>query len=184
MLNCQSDPTLAIGFFYFDFNDGEKQNPENMVRSLITQFSTQSVHTPSALDTLYSCSQDGQQQPTTDALMSALHQMLEEFCQVFIILDALDECKKREDLMQLVDSIIGWRIGKLHLLATSRREMEIMETLEPLTTGQIPLQNETVDADIQTHVRERLQNDPKLKGWPKEVRMEIEVTLMDGAHGM
>ena len=110
--------------------------------------------------------------------------MLKEFCQVFIILDALDECTEREELMKLIDSIIGWKIEKLHLLATSRRETGITEILEPLTTALISIQNENVDADIQIHVRERLQNDLKLKKWPAKVHMEIEATLIDGAHGM
>lgn len=184
MLHCQSDPALAIGFFYFDFNDTEKQNLVNLIRSLIMQLSTQSVNTPSALNTLYSRNHDGQRQPTTDDLMLTLQQMLEEFRQVFIVLDALDECTEREELMQFVDSIIGWKIEKLHLLTTSRRETDITENLEPLTTGQIPIQNETVNADIQTHVRERLQNDPKLRKWPAKVQMEIETALMNGAHGM
>lgn len=155
-----------------------------MIRSLITQFSTQTINSPVALNTLYSHSSDGQQQPTTDALMSTLQHMLDEFHHVFIILDALDECTEREELMDSINDIIGWKDEKLHLLATSRRETDITEALRPLTTGQISLQNETVNADIQTYVGERLQNDPKLKKWSEEVRMEIEATLMDGAHGM
>lgn len=103
---------------------------------------------------------------------------------MFVILDALDECTEREDLLALIDSMAGWKVEKLHILATSRRETDITEILEPLITGQISIQNEIVNADIHTHLRERLQNDPKLRKWPAKVRMEIEGALMDGAHGM
>lgn len=184
MLHCQSDQTLVICFFYFDFNDIEKQRHENLLRSLITQLSKQSINTPEALSKLYSRCEDGQQQPTIDALILAFQQMIKEFGQVFIILDALDECTEREDLLALIDSMAGWKVEKLHVLATSRRETDITETLEPLITGQISIQNETVNADIHIHLRERLQNDPKLGKWPAKVQMEIEAALMNGAHGM
>ena len=184
MLHCQSDPALAIIYFYFDFNDVEKQRHENLLRSLIVQLSMQSMNTPEALDTIYSRCQEGQQQPSTDALAMTLQHMLGGFHQTFIILDALDECAEREELLGLIEKIVGWKLEKLHILATSRREKDIEETLEPLITGQICVQSALVNADIHTHLRERLQNDRKLRKWPVKVQMEIEATLMDGAHGM
>ncbi|MCJ1360232.1 MAG: hypothetical protein MMC33_010235 [Icmadophila ericetorum] len=182
--HCQSDSTLAIAFFYFDFNDTKKQNPENLIRSLIKQLSGQSTNTPETLNTLYSRSQDGQQQPTTDDLESTLQQMVKDFHQVFFVLDALDECTEREELMELIGHIVGWKAENLHLLTTSRRESGITETLEPLTTGQISIQNEVVNADIQIHLRNRLRNDSKLRKFRAHERKEIETKLMNGAHGM
>jgi hypothetical protein len=110
--------------------------------------------------------------------------MLGNFQQTFIILDALDECKEREELLGLIGDFVNWNLETLHILATSRRARDIEETLEPLVTGQICIQNALVNADIHIHICERLQNDPKLRKWPTNVQMEIEKTLMDGAHGM
>jgi len=184
MLQCQSDQALAIIYFYFDFNDTEKQRHDNLIRSLVVQLSIQSTNTPEALNMLYSRCQDGQHQPTIDDLTTTLQYMLGGFRETFLILDALDECAEREELLALIEWIVGWKIGKLHILATSRREREIEETLEPLITSQICIQSALVDADINIHIRERLQNDLKLKKWPVNVQMEIEATLMDGARGM
>jgi hypothetical protein len=184
MLYRQSDSALAIIYFYFDFNDIEKQRHENLIRSLIVQLSMQSTNTPEALNTIYSRCQEGQQQPTTDALTLTLQHMLRDFHQTFIILDALDECTEREELLGLIEKIIDWKLKRLHILATSRREKDIEETLELLITGQICIQSALVNADICIHIREQLQNDPKLRKWPENVRMEIEKTLIDGANGM
>jgi len=151
---------------------------------LIVQLSIQSKDTPEALNKLFARSQDGQQQPTTEGLMLTLQIMLRDFHQSFIILDALDESRERGELLELTGDIIGWRLETLHLLATSRREKDIEETLTPLITGQICIQSTLVDADIRIHIRERLQNDAKLRKWPENVRMEIEKTLMGGAKGM
>jgi NACHT domain len=182
--HCQSYSELAVVYFYFDFNDVEKQRHENLIRSLIVQLSMQSTNTPEALNTIYSRCQEGQQQPTTDALILTLQHMLVDFDQTFIILDALDECKEREELLELLEKFVDWKLNGSHILATSRREKDIEETLEPLITGQICIQSAVVNADIQICLRERLQYDPKLRKWPVMVQKEIETTLMDGAHGM
>jgi hypothetical protein len=184
MLHCLSDSTLAVTYFYFDFNDIEKQRYENLIRSLIMQLSMQSKSTPKALNTIYSRYQEGQQQPTTDALTWALQHMVGDFHQTFIILDALDECTEREELLGLIEKIVDWKLEKLHILATSRRESGIEDTLTPLITGQICIQSALVNGDILVYIRERLQNDRKLRRLPKDVQVEIEKILMDGANGI
>jgi ankyrin repeat protein len=180
----ESDPAVAIAYFYFDFNDNEKQQHEKCLRSLIEQLSVQSVQSMDALNILFARSKDGQQQPTTDALLSTLQHILRDFQQTFIILDALDECKEREALLKLLENTMDWKVENLHILATSRRERDIEETLAPLATNQICIQSALVNADIHVHICDRLQNDPKLNKWPANVQREIEKTLMDGAHGM
>jgi hypothetical protein len=184
IVHYKSDSSVAIAYFYFDFNDSKKQRHGNLLRSLIIQLSIQSNKTPEALDNLFTCSQDGRQQPTSDALVLTLQHIVNDFHQTFIILDALDECKEREELLELIENIISWKLEKIHILATSRREREIEEVLEPLVTGQICIQSTLVDTDIHIHIRERLQNDPKLRNWPVNVQREIEKSLMDGANGM
>ena len=178
------DSSVAVVYFYFDFSDAEKQRHKNLIRSLIIQLSMQSENTPEALNALFARSQDGWQQPTTEGLALTLQYMLKGFRQTFIILDALDECKEMEELLRLIKGIVDWKLDELHILATSRREKDIEETLTPLITGQVCIQSALVDADICTHIRERLQNDPKLKAWPKNVQVEIEEALMDRANGM
>ena len=184
MLHCQSDQTLAIIYFYFDFNDTKKQRHENLICSMIVQLSMQSTNTPEALNTIYSRCQEGQQQPTVADLVLTLQHMLKDFHQMFIVLDALDECTEREGLLRLIKEIVDWKLEKLHILATSRREKDIEEALKPLITGQICIRSALVNSDIQIHIRERLQNDTKLRMWPEKVKIEIEAMLMDKAHGM
>lgn len=184
MQYCQSHRAFAIGYFYFDFSDPEKQRHENLVRSLIVQFSARASKVPEALETLYSQNKDGQTQPSTDALTAVLEIIFQAFDQSFIIIDALDECSDRQELLSFINGIIDWKVGKLHVLATSRKETDISEVLDPLITEQISIQNGLVNADIRLYIQERLRNDRKLKKWPEKIRMEIETTLMDGAHGM
>lgn len=110
--------------------------------------------------------------------------MLGYFKEVFFLFDALDECKEREELLALIETIVEWDVENLHLLATSRGEKDIEESLKPILTDEICIQSALVNADIHTHIRERLQNDAKLKKFPADVKQEIETTLMEGAQEM
>ena len=101
----------------------------------------------------------------------------------YTIIDALDECVDREDVLSLVRQIVDWK-GGVHLLATSRKEKDIDEALSVCAMHQIDVQNEDVNADIRLHVRKQIQDDPKLAAWPLQIQQEIEQTLGSRANGM
>jgi hypothetical protein len=132
---CKPDPAVAVVYFYFDFNDAQKQRHENLLRSLVLQLSMQSPQIPEALNTLFNSSQDGQQQPTFSGLRSTLQQILGDFSQTCIILDALDETSDRNELLKMIQDIVEWKLEELHILVTSRRESDIEEALETLVTS-------------------------------------------------
>jgi len=175
-------------YFYFDFNDVEKQGQEKMIRSLIVQLSTHYGKTPQCLEALYSSCMNGGRQPTRDMLLATLHQMMESFKETFIILDALDECSERQELLEDIEDFNRWTNVNLHILSTSRREKDIAEWVEPLAHngGKMSINSVRVNDDIRAYVHERLRADPGLKRWRKElkVQQEIENTLLDKADGM
>jgi Cdc6-like AAA superfamily ATPase len=186
--HCQDDPGKVTAYFFFDFNDAQKQDPEMMVRSLLCQLSQQSIKIPASLDALFSLCESGQRQPSTHALMDALQSLIQDQPQTYIVLDALDECAQREDLMKMLETIVGWNVPNLHLLMTSRKERDIESSLEAFVDGQnrICLQSAVVDKDIQQYVRQRLSDDKRLRKWGKDASImgQIEAVLMSGARGM
>jgi hypothetical protein len=86
---------------------------------------------------------------------------------VYIIVDALDECSEREELLVLIEDIIDWKLTTLHTLATSRKEQDIEDCLSTLVSNEIDIQSTLVDADIRVHVRERLRNDVDCENGPQ-----------------
>jgi hypothetical protein len=179
---CQ--PSSAVSFFYFDFNDAEKQRCDSLIRSLIVQLSSQSTNTPKALTELYSRHRGGQQTPAPKELMETLREAINELDHTYIILDALDECTERKQLLELIDEITQWNLQKLHVLVTSRRERDIEEGLKCLLEDQICIQSTLVNADIRLHIHEKIQCDRKLSKWSAQIQDEIEEALMRGANGM
>ncbi|KAL5344963.1 hypothetical protein ACLOAV_009916 [Pseudogymnoascus australis] len=188
LLHCANDPGKVVAYFYFDFTDVDKQKSELMVRSLISQLSEQCITMPLGLEALYSASDKGNRQPYLDALMNVLQQMLQEFPQSYLILDALDECADRPELLSILEQMARWQLEKLRVLVTSRQLGDIKSSLVDIVNRErtICLQSQLVDKDIQAYVRQRLSDDKGLKKWQKdaEIRREIETTLTKGSCGM
>jgi hypothetical protein len=175
-----------MAYFYFDFNDEKKQRHESLIRSLIVQLSTQSEKHTEALHALYSRSQSGKYQPSYDGLVGTLQSMLQSYPKTYIILDALDECADREELLTFLQEVSNYNVGKgrVQILATSRKERDIEDALDSMSPERVWIQSRQVDDDIQLYVLDRLNDDPRLKRWPASVKDEISKKLMDGAHGM
>ena len=179
---CDDDPGKAIAYFYFDFQDVEKQSSDLMIRSLISQLSQQCTRIPEPLKNLISS--DKYRKPPREALLQALKQLIKEIPDCFILLDALDECSDRLELMELIQTMAEWRYDSLHLLVTSRNERDIGDSIQLFAKDEdfIALESETVNKDIGAYVRQRLR-EGKLAKWHKD-SAEIEAALMKKSYGM
>lgn len=179
-------PNSAVLFFYFDFNDAEKQRHGKMIRSLICQLFRYT--TDSVVQSLYSSWLDSNRQPTEEVLLNTFRQMLASVGDTYIVLDALDECVERDELFRDLKQICSWESADLHVLATSRRESDIEGALTPLcdSRNRISIQSELVDVDIRTYIQDRLQFDPKLKKRQEDPKIQLEIkdALMTKANGM
>lgn len=139
---------------------------------------------PAVLDRLYATHRNGILRPTLDSLVTALKEMIVDvFCSVYIVIDALDECSERETVMDLLEEITKWKLGGLHILLTSRKEEDLNVRLLPLSV-EFSLQASLVDRDIAYHVRAALQHDQSLSKWKPEQKQDIETCLIQGAHSM
>ncbi|KFY28116.1 hypothetical protein V493_03088 [Pseudogymnoascus sp. VKM F-4281 (FW-2241)] len=188
LLYCDEDPGKVVAYFYFDFTNEDKQKPELMVRSLISQLSEKCIKMPLALKELYVSLDEGNRQPSLDALMDVLQHMLQEFPQSYLILDALDECADRDELMEILEQIAGWQVEETRILLTSRKERDIESSLDKIVNREyiICLQEKVVDEDIRIYVHQRLSDDKKLQKWQDdaEIRQKIETALVEGSRGM
>jgi hypothetical protein len=186
--HCGDDTSMVTAYFYFDFNDTQKQVPELMLRTLLCQLLQRAVTIPEGIEALYASYENRRQPPSLHAFLEALRLMLQEFTQVYIVLDALDECTQRSELMDMLKTIAGWQLNNVHLLMTSRNEREIESSLKSFVIEEdiVCLQRGVVDKDIERYVQRRLSYDKDLAKWNKDaaVRQEIEAALMRGACGM
>ena len=87
---------LSTLYFYFDFNNINKQTLGSLVKSLIMQLYWKRPELWELLNTLFISCDEGHRQPTSESLYSLFFRMLELTEEVWIVLDALDECRTRD----------------------------------------------------------------------------------------
>ena len=181
--HCRSGTSIATAFFYFDFTNKDTL-PNAVLKSLIKQLSVQCASTPHALESLFSTNEQGvHRDPSQEDLMSTLRTIISSFQAVYIVFDALDECPERSRFLAAIQGIQDWELGTLHLLATSRKERDIEETLSGLISHEVPMDEKLIDGDIRVHVSRTLE-DTKFRMFSSVEKETVMTTLMEGAHGM
>ena len=185
---CRTSEQRACGYFFFDGRDAQQglQRLEDLLRSLVWQFSQRCDNFPAALDHLYDECTCGIQPPSLESLQQTLFLILGSFRHTYVIVDALDECVDRIKLLDWIKEMAGWKVGKLHFLAASRQEREIEIRLLSLHPISICLEGEAVDLDMATYLDWMLQDNEELTAWNVDVhiRDKVKMTLLQGAQGM
>jgi ankyrin repeat domain-containing protein 50 len=145
------------------------------------------TESPSCLDVLrslyYECGQ-GTSSPDPDSLIACLHKVLGSFHDIFVVIDALDECTTTDELMKFLDFAIRWELPSLHLLVTSRKTAEIDEALGTVVRASTALTPEDIDPDIQRYISRVLRDQKDFKRWDLKSLAEIEDVLIQRASGM
>ena len=184
----------SMAYFYFDFRDVNKQNLCDLLPSLLVQLSARSDTCCDKLSQLYSAHDRGVQKPSDHAMAECLKQMLalEGLGPTYIILDALDECpvtssipSPREEVLELVEDLVGLHLPNLHICATSRPEPDIQIVLERLTERPVSLHDENGQKeDIASYIFSSVHSDRKMGRWREEDKEQVIKTLSERADGM
>ncbi|KIJ06717.1 hypothetical protein PAXINDRAFT_52266, partial [Paxillus involutus ATCC 200175] len=95
-------------------------------------------------------------QPTLAQLKTTLGEVVKDFDEVYILIDALDECDSQAELLEWMQSLQSSTKG-LHLLVTSRPERIIEDRMSNSSHARISLNSELLDDDIKTYVDEHVQ---------------------------
>jgi hypothetical protein len=184
----------TMAYYYFDFRDVKKQDCYGLLSSLISQLSVESDSCYDVLSKLYSDNSRGMRKPDVDALKKCLADMLSlpGQSQIFIIVDALDECPNfpgtpsaREDVLEFVKEIVNLKLPNVNLCVASRPEMDIRLVLEPLTTLKICLHDEIGQKkDIIEYINSIVHSDWSMRRWNEEDKQLVVDTLSNKANGM
>ena len=185
-----------MAFFLFDFKDTGKQDARALLSSLIVQLSNQSDDFYDVLARFYSNHQHGTQQPSIRALTQCLEDILKvsEELPIYLIIDALDECPNttgilspRDEVLTLVEGLVDLDLPNLHICVTSRPEIDIRTSIEPLTSppNSISLHDESGQKkDIVDFVRSVVNSDKRIRRWREEDKHLVIDTLSEKADGM
>ncbi|KAI0479765.1 ankyrin repeat-containing domain protein [Xylaria cf. heliscus] len=188
----------GLFYFFFTFSDTSKQDFADALRSLVIQLYFKKHDVRDHLDSLFDSCQNGKSQPSLKMLLETFHCMARQAGEIWIVLDALDECPTlikdptgnkhpRKKLLSWLEDLWSSDIN-IHLLVTSRPEQDIKETFEHCSQWKsfISLQTDLVRNDIRTYIQTRVRDQ---REWKRsylcpELQDKIERELIKKADGM
>jgi hypothetical protein len=184
----------SIAYFYFDFRESEKRHRRGLLSSLVFQLSAESDPCYQILSRLYSDHAGGNREPSEDALLQCLVEMLKVPGQpsTYIIIDALDECPNisgmptaREQVLESLKYLVELKLPNAHICVSSRLEVDIRNALGPLAPLSVSLHDEGGQrADISSYINAVVQSDQRMRRWRKGDKHMVTDTLSDNADGM
>jgi hypothetical protein len=183
----------TMAYYYFDFRDTRKQNRYGLLSSLLSQLSAKSDSCSKVLFQLRSDHPSGTGKPTTSALTKCLKDMLSPpgQDQIYIVVDGLDECPDTsgtpsvcEEVLELIEELVGLKLSNLHLCVASRPEFNIRRTLEPLEPLQISLHDEKGQKDdIIDYINSAVHSDKRMRNWGDDDKNLVIRELSKRANG-
>ena len=184
----------TLAFYYCDFREDYKKDRCRLLSSMLVQLCHQSNSYCDILSNFYQEHGKGLQQPSGDALVRCLEDLLKmpEQAPVYLIVDALDKCpntstvpSSREKVLMLVDWLIESQFPNLHICVTSRPETDIKAVLDPLTFRSVSLHDEIGQiGDIDYYINYIVNTDPNMRSWQVEDKKLVIDALTKNADGM
>ncbi|MCJ1378282.1 hypothetical protein MMC17_001379 [Xylographa soralifera] len=186
-LKAKYDDT-CVAYYFFDFKDNAKQDVKGLLASLLTQTVGTFKSLPKPLLELFQRHKlrnpERPTPPTIDELMGALIEVISLRSTIYIVIDALDECKQTGLLLETLCTIFSQLRSNCRLLCTSRAENEIQRVFQKQSIKNLQIQSAAVDHDVAVYVRAVLETDDRLRAYRQGIKDLIATTLTNGAQGM
>jgi hypothetical protein len=104
---------------------------------------------------------------------------------IYLIMDAVDESpdssgmpSAREQVLKLINELVGLRLPNLHLCVISRPEIDIRTVLKGSTTIFLSFHEQSGQKkDIVNYVNSAIYSDCKMRRWREEDRRLVVETL-------
>jgi hypothetical protein len=182
--------TSFVVYYYFSFADVKKRTSRNLLCSILLQIANKLPRIPNALIGLYEDYRHGE--PPISKLMTTLKVVLAIPTQVFLVIDALDECPQessmRGDMLTKLKNIMSWELANLHIIATSRNEPDIEAYLLPWIESSpaahaLGLLSKDIDLDIRISLQKQLTMELFNREWWIDLKSEVQQALIEGSNG-
>ena len=172
---------VAVAYIYFDYKEHGNESATNFIASLLQQLLWRQITISDHITKMYNDHKSRGTQPSISELSRALLLAIQSFSEVFIIIDALDECPEvaRDDLLHEIRGLSS----KTRLMVTSPQNTVIEREFE----GALRLEIYANEQDIKFYLQARINQERQLGYLIKEdkaLRETVVCTLTDNAKGM
>ncbi|KAJ7592496.1 hypothetical protein C8J56DRAFT_779080, partial [Mycena floridula] len=171
-------PGTAVICIYCDYKQQEKQTPAQLLGNILKQLVQQHPSLSDHLVTLHKTCLSQDARPSIAELFAALQTEVLLYSQVYIVVDALDECSETNQSRALFFPSCPQGLWSLpdhvHLLLTSRDILSISQEFHSTQKLYIEAHNE----DLETYIRGRITTNVKLKKLVKD-DMTLQAEIID-----
>lgn len=170
---------IAI-YFYFDVSEDSKRTTDSMLRSLISQLSHHKMHNKVLNDTYDGC-QNQRQAVTSSQLLAALFDLIDDYLDVVITIDAIDEAANVQDTVETILQVHRQKSKNLHVMLTSRWTRAFETSMTEAGAYVVQLSIDSVKHDISAYVNENVGRSQK---WPEAIKTSVSERIIGRAAGL
>ena len=175
----------AVAVLYLSYRDQEEQIAKNLIGSLVRQVAHRKRTLSDNIIGLYNHHTHKGSRPPISELSDLLHSEITHLSEVFILVDAMDECSvnndTREELLTTLQGLV--EMPNVRLMITSRPAASIETQLQGMAYFEI----RAADEDIRKYVEYRITKERRLIPHVREddaFRVSIIDTIIAKAQGM
>lgn len=181
------DDRCGLAFLYYKHQNREAQKLKDILPALVKQLCRKKQVLPKEVKELYHQYSRQDQFPSQAKLQAQLVEVSESFDQVYIVIDALDECSDQDMVLPLIAALVQDCSLKIKICVTSRREQYILHSFAKLKCPTLEIEAKKVDVDIAVFVDEEINRrsaDYQYGVVELELREKIKTALVTQSHGM
>jgi Cdc6-like AAA superfamily ATPase len=178
----QNNKSIGIAYLYCNFRRQHEQKVEDLLASLLKQLTQGRSSLPDTIKSLYDSHQDKRTRLSFDEISRALQSIVTMYSRVFILIDALDECKVSHNCRKTFLSELFSLQAKCgaNLFATSRFIPEISENFQE----SISLEIRASEHDVRRYVDSYMSYLPSFVGRSPDLQEEVKTGIVKAVDGM
>jgi Cdc6-like AAA superfamily ATPase len=172
----------GIAFLYCSYGRRTEQTAVNLLSALLKQLVQEQPLIPEPVKELYNYHINRKTRPSFDEFSTSLLAITKSCSQVFIIIDALDECRDDDGTrMKLLSKIRNLQTqSNIKLMATSRLIPEIEKEFET----DIRLEVQAIGEDIERYLDKQMSRLPSFVSKIPSLPQRIKTDIIKAADGM
>ncbi|RYP07260.1 hypothetical protein DL765_009212 [Monosporascus sp. GIB2] len=177
LLKTVRNSSVGVAYVYCNYKAQEEQDTTSLLAAILKQLVQARPSTVEPVERLYEQHADRGTMPSLNEVFGALRDVLPHYPTVYIVTDALDECRDSDARRQFLAKLRELQaVQDIRLMATSRSIPEIMDEFREALSLEVQASNEDVKRFVagQTYrLPKCIQRDPALQYMMQDKIVEV-----------
>ncbi|KAG7424985.1 putative ankyrin repeat protein [Fusarium oxysporum f. sp. raphani] len=178
----QNDRSFGIAYIYCNFRRQDEQTAEDLLASLLKQLAESRTTFSDSVKLLYHKHKDKRSRPSFEDISSTLQSVVALYSRVFILIDALDECRASDGSRTrfLAEVFKLQARSGANIFATSRFIPDITEMFQ----NSISLEIRATEEDVRRYLQNHMLRLPAFVRRSPELQEEVKSSIVHSVQGM